>query len=151
MERALTVVDSTDASAELVREAGELAAGVGASLVVFAPVTEDEYEDDAAVLSTIEAVEGTSIDKTADRIATRAAEQYADEHLSETDVEYEPLGTVVDEGERADAILEAAERNDCDYVFLVGKRRSPTGKALFGDVAQAVILNFDGRVVVTAE
>ena len=151
MERALTVVDSTDASAEFVREAGELAAGVGASLVVFSPITADEYEDDAAVLSTIEDVERTSIDKDPDRIAARSAERYADEHLSGIDVEYEALGTVVEDGDRADAILEAAEREDCDYVFLVGKRRSPTGKALFGDAAQAVILNFNGRVVVTAE
>lgn len=150
MERALVVIESTDTAADLVREAGELAAGVGASLVVFSPMTEDEYEGDAAVLSTIENVEGTSIDKNPDRIATRTAEQYADEHLSGIDVEYEAVGTVVNDG-RADAILEAAETENCDYVFLVGKRRSPTGKALFGDVAQAVILNFDGRVVVTAE
>lgn len=150
MERALVVIESTDTAADLVREAGELAAGVGASLVVFSPMTEDEYGDDAAVLSTIEDVEGTSIDKNPDRIATRTAEQYADEHLSGIDVEYEAVGTVVNDG-RADAILEAAETENCDYVFLVGKRRSPTGKALFGDVAQAVILNFDGRVVVTAE
>lgn len=151
MERALAVVDPTESSADLVEEAGELAAGVGASLVVFSPLTAAEYEDDAAVLSTIEDVEGTSIDKDPDRIATRSAERYADDHLSGTDVEYEALGAVVEDGDRADAILEAAEGEGCDYVFLVGKRRSPTGKALFGDAAQAVILNFDGRVVVTAE
>lgn len=151
MERALVVVEPTESSVDLVKEAGELASGVGASVVVFSPMTEEEYENGANVLSTIEDVEGTSIDKNPDRIAMRTAEQYADEHLSETDVEYEALGAVVDDSERAESILEAAERESCDYVFLVGKRRSPTGKALFGDVAQAVILNFDGRVVVTAE
>jgi len=33
-------------------------------------------------------------------------------------------------------------------VFVRGRRRSPTGKAVFGDTAQAVILNFDGFVTV---
>jgi len=31
-------------------------------------------------------------------------------------------------------------------VFLTGKKRSPTGKAVFGDRSQAIILNFDGPV-----
>jgi hypothetical protein len=33
-------------------------------------------------------------------------------------------------------------------VFLAGRKRSPTGKALFGDQTQAVILDFDGAVTV---
>lgn len=151
MKRVLVVAEPTESSVDLIEEAGELAAGVGASLVVFSPMTEDEYQDDATTFSTIENVERTSIDKEPDRIATWTAEQYAKESLAGTDLEYETLGTVVASGERADAILDVAERKNCDYVFLVGKRRSPTGKALFGNVAQTVILNFDGRVVVTAE
>lgn len=151
MNRALAVVESSETAADVIREAGELAAGVDASLVVLSAMTDDEYESDAAVLSTIEEIEGSSYDKDPERIARLTAERDAEEHLSDVDVAYETKGVIVDEGERGAAILEAADAEGCDYVFLVGKRRSPTGKALFGDTAQSVILNFDGHVVVTAK
>lgn len=151
MDRALAVVESSETAADVIREAGELAAGVDASLVVLSAMTDDECESDAAVLSTIEEIEGSSYDKDPERIARLTAERDAEEHLSDVDVAYETKGMVVDEGERGEAILETANAEGCDYVFLVGKRRSPTGKALFGDTAQSVILNFDGHVVVTAK
>jgi len=50
------------------------------------------------------------------------------------------------DGQAADKILDTADARDADHIFLSGKRRSPTGKAVFGDRAQAVILNFDGPV-----
>lgn len=151
MDRALVVVDLSASNTDVLREAGELAAGVDASLVVFSPMTDDEYESDVSVLSTIESVEGTSYNKNPDRIAGLAAERLAEEHLSDLAVEYETKGAVLDDDDRADAIIETAEKEGCDYVFIVGRRRSPTGKALFGDTAQAVILNFDGRVVISTE
>lgn len=151
MDRALVVADPSESNTDILREAGELAAGVDASLVVFSPMTDDEYENDVSVLSTIESVEGTSYNKNPDRIAGRAVEQLAEEHLSDHAVEYQTKGAVIDDDDRARAILETAEEEGCDYIFIVGRRRSPTGKALFGDTAQAVILNFDGRVVITAE
>lgn len=151
MDRALVVIEPSESNTDLLREAGELAAGVNASLVVFSPMADDNYERDVSVLSTIESVEGVSYDKDPDRIARFAAERVAEDRLSDLTVEYETQGAVVDDDERADAIIETAEAEGCDYVFMVGRRRSPTGKALFGDTAQAVILNFDGHVVVTTE
>lgn len=53
---------------------------------------------------------------------------------------------IASEGDIDDAILSAADRLNCDHIFLVGRKRSPTGKAIFGDVAQRVLLNFDGLV-----
>lgn len=151
MDRALAVVDSSEATSDVIREAGELAAGVDASVVVLSALTRDEYENDAAVLSTIESVEGSSYDKDPRRIARATAEQYAEDHLSDIDVAYETMGVVVDGDDRPETIIETADAEGCDYIFLVGKRRSPTGKALFGDTAQGVILNFDGHVVITTE
>ena len=151
MDRALVVIDETESSDELLGEAGELAAGAGAALVIFSPLSEDAYEEDASVLSEIEAVERTSFDKQPEHLARSAADQAASEQLDDLEVEYETRGAIVDSGERATAIVDAATAADCDYVFLVGKRRSPTGKAIFGETAQDVLLNFDGRVVVTME
>lgn len=151
MERALVAVDPSTTNADMLREAAELANGVDASLVVFSLMTDENYQEDADMLSAVEDVEGTSYDKNPDRIARLTAEQYAKDHLSDLEITYEARGTVADEDDRANAILKAAKREDCDYIFLAGKRRSPTGKAIFGDTAQAVILSFDGRVVVTTE
>jgi nucleotide-binding universal stress UspA family protein len=46
-------------------------------------------------------------------------------------------------GDRADAILREAARADVDMILVGGRRRSPTGKALFGSVAQEVMMNAD--------
>ncbi|SIQ93643.1 Universal stress protein family protein [Haladaptatus litoreus] len=52
-------------------------------------------------------------------------------------------------GNPADVILDVAEEQDVDCVCVGGRRRSPAGKALFGSVAQSVILNADRPVLVT--
>lgn len=148
MERALAVIDPSEESHDLLREAGELAAGVDAALVVLAPLTEEAYERDLEVLETIADEEHTSFGADSmPEYAEQTAAAVADEVLDGLEVDYEPKGVVVD-GDRGTAIVRAAEEAGCDHVFLVGKRRSPTGKAVFGDATQSVILNFDGRTTV---
>lgn len=143
MERALAVVDGTDASERLVGEAGQLAGGVDAELVVFAVTPEEDYE---GTRESRDRAGGRpySVDQAAED-ARQRAESVARVALEDQDVDYETVGSV---GRVADRILRTAEDRDCDHVFVVGRRRSPTGKAIFGDVAQSVILNFDGPVTV---
>jgi nucleotide-binding universal stress UspA family protein len=62
-------------------------------------------------------------------------------------VDVEVVGAVSDETQ-SETVLQVARRNDCDHIFLSGGKRSPAGKALFGDVVQAVQLGFDGYVTV---
>ncbi|WP_207592738.1 universal stress protein [Halomontanus rarus] len=152
MERPLVVTDSSENVVEIIREAGELAADTDSPLTVLTVVTESEYEKDAEVLGTIEAVEGSSYDLGPVAYAKEVAQTAIADLLSDLDIEIEAIGKFVDDdSDRADAILEVAAENDCDYVFLMGRRRSPTGKAIFGDTAQSVILNFDGYVVTMSE
>ncbi|MFB6143073.1 MAG: universal stress protein [Halorientalis sp.] len=149
MQRALVVLDESEEHRALLREAGELAAGVGAELVLLTTLTPDEYAEDAAKIDQIAQVEHTGYDDdTVVDAVRRFARELAEEEISDLDVEYSVVGEVVDEDEHADAILETAENEGCDHVFITGRRRSPTGKAIFGDAAQRVILNFDGSVTV---
>lgn len=152
MERPLVVTDSSENVVEIIREAGELAADTDSPLTVLTVVTESEYEKDAEVLGTIEAIEGSTYDLGPVAYAEEVAQTAITDLLSDLDIETEAIGKFVeDESDRADAILEVAEANGCDYVFLMGRRRSPTGKAIFGDTAQSVILNFDGYAVTVSE
>jgi nucleotide-binding universal stress UspA family protein len=148
MDRALAVVDASEVAKDLVREAGELAAGVDAELVLVHVTTDDEYEDK---LTTMESIPEASVSYTledAQEAGRQFARDVAEEVLEDVDVDHRVIGAV---GERAERILTVADGEDCDHVFVAGRRRSPTGKAVFGDATQRVILDFDGAVTVVTE
>jgi nucleotide-binding universal stress UspA family protein len=48
-------------------------------------------------------------------------------------------------------ILREAEDVDASYIVMGSRKQSPVGKALFGSVAQVVLLNTDRPVVVVSE
>lgn len=50
-------------------------------------------------------------------------------------------------GDPAVEIVNAAAEEDVDAIYIAGRKRSPTGKVLFGSVAQQVALNTDRPVV----
>lgn len=50
-------------------------------------------------------------------------------------------------GDTVDEILGEADRREARYVVVGGRKRSPTGKALFGSVTQSILLNADQPVV----
>jgi nucleotide-binding universal stress UspA family protein len=54
-------------------------------------------------------------------------------------------------GDPADQILDAAKNKDADLIVVSGRKRSPTGKALFGSVTQSVILSADRPVMVAGD
>ncbi|WP_435366118.1 universal stress protein [Haloarchaeobius sp. DYHT-AS-18] len=154
MHRSLAVVDDTDVHRELLAEAARLARGSDGEVVLFTTMTAEEFDSDTEKIESIERAEGTTYsDTSALDGARKVAREVAEEVFADLDwdVEYEVVAQVVEEGDRADAILDAASEYDCQHVFVVGRKRSPTGKVLFGDTAQQVILNFDGMVTITTE
>ncbi|WP_435066491.1 universal stress protein [Haloplanus sp. C73] len=54
-------------------------------------------------------------------------------------------------GDPADQLLEAARETDANLIVVGGRKRSPTGKALFGSVTQSVILNAERPVMVAGD
>jgi nucleotide-binding universal stress UspA family protein len=145
MERAIAVVEATESAKDLVLEAGELAAGVDAELVLVHVTTESEYSERRESMASIPSID---VNYTVDE-ALDGAEKFADDVgrdvLNDVAVDYEPVGRL---GEKGDEILALAEERDADHIFIAGRKRSPTGKAIFGDVTQRIILEFDGAVTV---
>lgn len=82
--------------------------------------------------------EGASVNQIS---AVRRARERLEEAGINT-VHYEASGSPAEE------ILAAAEEIDADVICLSGRKRSPTGKAVFGSVIQAVIRGSDRPVFV---
>ena len=53
-------------------------------------------------------------------------------------------------GEPDARILREADSRDAQYIILGSRKQSPVGKALFGSVAQVVLLNTDRAVVIVS-
>lgn len=144
----LVVVEDPERDRGLLEQARAVATGSGHGLVVLALATTAEYEEIADALDDIGRVEGTSYDSSAVLDGVSGDVEDAARAVLGDAVDYEVRVAVVDAAEQADAILDAADRTGADHVFVPGRRRSPTGKAVFGDRTQRVLLDFDGYVTV---
>jgi nucleotide-binding universal stress UspA family protein len=72
----------------------------------------------------------------------------AADRLEAADIE----STIVEEsGDPTDAILRMAAERDVDAISVGGRKRNPSGKALFGSVTQSVILNAERPVLVAGQ
>jgi nucleotide-binding universal stress UspA family protein len=126
----VAALDDTDGASTVLGEAGALAADLGEDLHAVHVIERSELVD---VLE--KAVDGQpfsenyEVQQVAENIVSRAA----DPSRPEPDVS-------VRVGDPGTEIVAAAEERDARYLVVGGRQRSPTGKALFGSVAQKVIL-----------
>lgn len=149
MDRGLVVVKEPVVHDGLIREAVQQARGDDAALVILTFATERQLGSGVEKFEALGGIEGVTYDNEAEFVeaAEDALEEYVEETLGDVDVEYEAVVRVIDDG-YGSATLTAADDFDCDHVFITSQRRSPAGKAIFGDFAQRVILNSDGFVTV---
>ena len=147
MNHGLVVFEDTVTHRTLLREAGEYAAAADADLLLLAFLDEESYEADLETLESVGRVENVSYGSDAIMdAAVSDIRDVAEDVLDGLDVEFDIAVAVAEDDERAKRVINAGDEYDCDHAFIVGKSRSPTGKAIFGDFAQRVILNFDGYV-----
>jgi nucleotide-binding universal stress UspA family protein len=145
MEHALAVVEGDEAAKDIVREAGELAAATGADLVLVHVTDEGEYDRQREQMESVTTRETQYSVGQALEGARKFADDVGAAVLGDLDVSYEAVGRL---GEKGEEVLSVAADRDVDHIFIAGQKRSPTGKAVFGDVTQEVILDFDGAVTV---
>ncbi|WP_227352770.1 universal stress protein [Haladaptatus salinisoli] len=123
--------DRTDKLADAVADV----AGPTGATVVLAHVFTDEEFDDVVEQLDYEPSGNPRPDEVAARHATIRSLANS---LDAADVGYAIRGAV---GEHGETIVELAENVNADSVFVGGRKRSPTGKAVFGSTAQEVILS----------
>lgn len=97
-------------------------------------------------------LEETSVDETGQPIDIETirsfATEVADKVASESVSDYKPVGL---EGEEANRIIQYSSEVDADYVVIGGRKRTPVGKAVFGSVSQAILLNVDCPTLLVKE
>lgn len=75
-------------------------------------------------------------------IAAEHAEDVVDR--ANIDSDFTPIGHV---GDKSGEVCNHAQSNDARFLVIGTRKRSPTGKAVFGSVAQSIILNAPCPVV----
>lgn len=63
------------------------------------------------------------------------------DRMSEAGVEFDWHGSLSNGTSESERIVELAETVEADLILVGGRKRSPTGKAVFGSTAQEVMLN----------
>ena len=136
LETVLVAVGGSDQDRiePLARTAIDIAGPAGATVKLAHVFSEDEYEE------TREALEfGPDGEVTPDVVAKRhVTVRELGDALNAAGVPFTPHGAI---GERGETIVELASLLEADLVIVGGRKRSPTGKAVFGSTAQAVMLN----------
>jgi len=136
LETILLAVGPSDADRleELASAVSDVAGPTGATVVLLHVFSREDYREVRDQLDT---------DPDSEFTPTSAAQRQATIReltgaFDDAGVDYEIRGAVGDKGEE---IVDAADEVGADMVFVGGRQRSPTGKAVFGSTAQEVMLS----------
>lgn len=126
--------DDDDRIEELAQTAIDIAGPAGATVRLAHVFTEEKY---GAVRDRLNF--DPASEQTEDDVAKRhTLIRRLGDALDDAGIEFTWHGRVGDPG---DSVVELADELDADLVVVGGRRRSPTGKAVFGSISQDILLN----------
>jgi nucleotide-binding universal stress UspA family protein len=134
----VAAIDRTERASDVVSEGAKLAELLDTELHIVHVLSDREYYD---LARTNVEERSTGVEK---EQVERVAANIADEAAEDIEVPYEAVGLV---GEVADQVLDYVERSNAEYLVVGPRKRSPSGKALFGSKAQTLLLNSPVTVV----
>lgn len=138
----VAAVDRSDRAENVIAEAEQLAKAFDDDVHVVHVLTTTKFIN----LSRTEAQKGNSIDM--EKVRTVAADIAAEAVSDPLDVPCEFVGLV---GDPTDEIVHYANEHQARYIVVGTRKRSATGKALFGSVAQSILLSADVPVLSTTQ
>ncbi|NUB93676.1 universal stress protein [Haloterrigena sp. SYSU A121-1] len=135
----VAAVDRSERAPDVLDQAATLADQFGESLHVVHVMTRSEAVDaETTGISKDEGVEISELRAVAAGVVTDLLEEHP------VAVKTTETGRI---GDPADEIIEYADDRDARYIVVGPRRRSQTGKMLFGSVAQSILLNTNRPVV----
>lgn len=137
-ERILIAVDQNDRAEAPLRLALELAHKIGAELIVFHSISEDEREERQHLPPPSNYVD-VMVEETERDLAGLVS--------TLTDGEAPKVRVVAQPVEAAEGILDLAEAENCDLIVIGLRRRSKVGKFLLGSNLQDVLMSADRPVI----
>lgn len=140
----LVAIGETERAEQTVTIAHDLATAYDDTLVVLHVVPQEDYDEHKASVEEIPEFGDFSLTQE-EESARRYARRFVDRIVGGVDSEMVELRGRV--GDVSTEVLAEAESLDPRFLVISGRRRSPAGKALFGNTAQRILLNADCPVV----
>ena len=144
----LAAIDETERSRRTVSVGYDLATAFDEPLVALHVIPMEDFEEHKETLQEMRAFSDFSFTQE-EESGARFARRFVRESIDDPDMHrVEPRGRV---GDVVETILEEAEAPDVRYLVVGGRRRSPVGKALFGNKTQEILLSAEVPVVTTMD
>jgi nucleotide-binding universal stress UspA family protein len=134
----LAAIDGNERSQTVIEIAADLAKVYDDKIVALHVIPQEDFKSYKQSIEAIPEFHDYSMNQEAES-AKRFARKFVLETLEDSmSGKVEARGRV---GNISDEILSEAESLDPRYLVISGRRRSPTGKVVFGSIAQKILLN----------